>query len=83
MQNGVIVRSDEGAPQGGPASPVLANVYLHYVLDLWFDRRFKPGCQGEAYLTRFADDFVTCFQDRADADRFELELKRRMEKFGL
>ena len=83
MQNGVIVRSDEGAPQGSPASPVLANIYLHYALDLWFEKRFKPGCQGEAYLTRFADDYVACFRDRADADRFELDLKRRMEKFGL
>src|SRR5262245_10896343 len=53
MQNGVVVRVDEGTPQGGPVSPVLANVYLHYVLDLWFERKFKTWCQGEAYLTRF------------------------------
>ena len=46
----------EGVPQGGPVSPVLSNIYLHYVLDLWFERRFKKTCRGYAELTRFADD---------------------------
>jgi group II intron reverse transcriptase/maturase len=56
MQDGVVVRVHEGSPQGGPVSPVLANIYLHYVLDLWFEKKFKTWCQGEAYLVRFADD---------------------------
>jgi retron-type reverse transcriptase len=48
MQDGVVVRADEGSPQGGPISPVLANIYLHYVLDLWFEKKFKTWCQGRA-----------------------------------
>ena len=56
MQNGVVVRNEEGTPQGGPISPILANIYLHYVLDLWFEKRCKKWFQGEAFLTRFADD---------------------------
>lgn len=56
MQDGVVVHVHAGSPQGGPISPVLANIYLHYVLDLWFEKKFKTWCQGEAYLTRFADD---------------------------
>lgn len=59
MIGGVVVRTEEGTPQGGPISPLLANVYLHYVLDLWFERRFRQTCQGETYLTRFADDGAT------------------------
>jgi RNA-directed DNA polymerase len=83
MENGVTVRREEGVPQGGPISPILANVYLHYALDLWFERRFKRSCRGQAYLVRFADDFVAAFQYGSDADRFGKELKGRMEKFGL
>jgi retron-type reverse transcriptase len=56
MRDGVVVRSGEGTPQGGPISPLLANVYLHFVLDLWFEKKVRPFCQGEAYLMRFADD---------------------------
>jgi group II intron reverse transcriptase/maturase len=83
MQDGVVVRTEEGVPQGNPISPVLANVYLHYVLDLWFERRFKRGCRGAAYLIRFADDFVACFQYQADANAFGRELAGRMQEFGL
>jgi group II intron reverse transcriptase/maturase len=83
MQNGVVVRNEEGTPQGGPISPLLANVYLHFVLDIWFERRFKRHCQGEAYLIRFADDFVVCFQYKRDAESFGRQLKLRLEKFGL
>jgi len=83
MQDGVVVRAHEGSPQGGPVSPVLANIYLHYVLDLWFERKFKTECQGEAYLVRFADDFVACFQYKRDAERLDRTLKWRMEKFSL
>jgi group II intron reverse transcriptase/maturase len=83
MSNGVVTRTEEGTPQGGPISPLLANVYLHYVLDLWFERRFRGTCRGEAYLTRFADDFVVGFQHEQDAQRFAGEIVERMRKFGL
>ncbi len=83
MEHGVVTRNEEGTPQGGPISPVLANIYLHYVLDLWFERRCKKWFQGEAYLTRFADDYVACFQYKRDAEGFETLLTERMKKFGL
>ena len=56
MQDGVVIYAEEGTPQGGPISPVLSNLYLHFVLDLWFEKKIKPHCRGEAYLLRFADD---------------------------
>jgi hypothetical protein len=83
MAGGVVTRTEEGSPQGGPISPILANIYLHYVLDLWFEKRVKPWCQGEAYLTRFADDFVVNFQYRRDAEGFAKGLTNRFGKFGL
>lgn len=83
MVDGIRIVTGEGTPQGGPISPVLANIYLHYVLDLWFERRFKRTCEGEAYLVRFADDYVVCFQYRSDAERFHRELTDRLKKFGL
>jgi group II intron reverse transcriptase/maturase len=83
MNEGVVVRTEEGTPQGGPISPVLANIYLHHVLDLWFERRFKKECRGEAYLVRFADDFVACFQYKQDVEAFDRQLPERMRKFGL
>ncbi|WP_290649966.1 group II intron reverse transcriptase/maturase [Aquisalimonas sp.] len=83
MEGGVVTRTEEGSPQGGPISPILANIYLHYVLDLWFERKVKPWCKGEAYLTRFADDFVVNFQYRRDAEGFHKGLTNRFGKFGL
>src|SRR6266849_4925970 len=83
MENGVVTHLDEGVPQGGPVSPVLSNVYLHYVLDLWFERRFKKTCRGYAELTRFADDFVAVFKYHADAVRFRQEMEERLAAFGL
>jgi len=83
MIDGVVVRNEEGTPQGGCISPVLANVYLHFVLDLWFEKKFKPRCRGEAYLLRFADDFVACFQFKQEAIDFGERLKERMREFGL
>jgi RNA-directed DNA polymerase len=83
MNEGVVVRTEEGTPQGGPISPVLANIYLHYVLDLWFERRFKKECRGAAYLVRFADDFVACFQYKQDVEALDRQLPERMRKFGL
>lgn len=83
MENGVVLRTEEGLPQGGPISPTLANVYLHYVLDLWFERRVKKDFQGEAYLTRFVDDFVVCFQYKRDAEELHLKLGMRFKRFSL
>jgi RNA-directed DNA polymerase len=80
---GYIIHPDTGTPQGGIVSPVLANVYLHYVLDLWFEKVVKPRCQGEALLCRYADDWVCAFRYRADAERFYRLLPKRLEKFNL
>jgi len=75
--------NDEGTPQGGSISVLLSNVYLHYTLDLWFERVVKPRLQGEAYLVRYIDDFVICFQYRADAIRVQKVLEKRLAKFNL
>lgn len=83
MINGVVTRNENGVPQGGPISPILANIYLHYVLDLWFAKKFKTYTQGEAYLIRFADDYVACFQYKRDAEKFERYSRYRMKGFGL
>ena len=74
--------SDKGTPQGGLISPILANVYLHYVLDLWF-MHIKKNYKGEMYLVRYADDFVVLFQYEQEAQRFYKELVERLAKFGL
>jgi group II intron reverse transcriptase/maturase len=74
---------EEGTPQGGVLSPLLANVYLHYALDLWFQKVFRPSCRGRARLFRFADDFVVCFEHQEDAERFSLEVKERLSRFNL
>jgi group II intron reverse transcriptase/maturase len=83
MEDGLVRVSDEGVPQGGNVSPILSNVYLHYTLDLWFERRFRRQCRGQAYYYRFADDFLACFQYREDAERFLREMKARLEQFHL
>lgn len=82
-EDGKVVHPATGTPQGGIVSPVLANIYLHYVLDLWFERRVKRQSQGDVFMMRYADDFVCAFQYRADAVRFEKELSGRLGKFGL
>jgi RNA-directed DNA polymerase len=83
LEDGILAPSDEGVPQGGNISVVLSNLYLHYVLDLWFERVVKPRLQGEAYLLRYIDDFVVCFQYEADAQRFQRALVKRLAKFAL
>jgi len=83
MEDGLVQSSEEGTPQGGSLSALLSNIYLHYVLDLWFERRFKAGCRGEVYLYRFADDFLVCFQYQSEAQEFLKQLKARLEKFHL
>jgi RNA-directed DNA polymerase len=82
-EDGSITVSDEGTPQGGVISPLLANIYLHYVLDLWFEKVVRKKCQGFARLIRYCDDFVVCFQYKHEAERFRRELRIRLEKFGL
>lgn len=83
MEQGKFIESDKGTPQGGLVSPILANVYLHYVLDLWFEKAVKAKCGGIANMTRYADDFVCCFQYENDARNFYGMLTERLEKFGL
>ena len=82
-EDGSVTVSDDGTPQGGVISPLLANIYLHYALDLWFERIYRKSCTGYARLIRYADDFVVCFQYKADAERFRKELGKRLGKFGL
>ena len=83
MEEGLVKASDEGVPQGGSLSPLLSNIYLHYALDQWFERVFRRQCRGEAYYFRYADDFVSCFQYREEAERFLEEMERRLKKFNL
>ena len=83
LENGKMIVKEEGSPQGNGASPILANIYLHYVLDLWFEKVVKRGCKGQAYLIRYADDFVCCFQYKEEAERFYKDLITRFEKFYL
>jgi RNA-directed DNA polymerase len=78
-----IIHPATGTPQGGIVSPVLANIYLHYVLDLWFEKVIKHRSEGKVYLCRYADDFVCLFQFKRDAEMFYKELPVRLEKFGL
>lgn len=83
MHDGAFENTNTGTPQGGLVSPVLANIYLHYVLDWWFEGRFRKTCKGDAELIRYADDFVVCFEKQDDAVRFHAELVTRLGQFGL
>jgi RNA-directed DNA polymerase len=82
-EDGVFTASEEGTPQGGVISPLLANMYLHYALDLWYERAFRKVCRGRTRLIRYADDFVVCFEYQSDAERFRRDLVTRLAKFGL
>ncbi len=83
MENMTNYESDKGTPQGGLISPVLANVYLHYVLDMWIEKIVKPRCIGEVYYVRYADDFILMFQHVKEAEAFLCALGNRMKKFNL
>lgn len=83
MEDMKYYETDKGTPQGGLISPILANVYLHFVLDLWVEKYIKPRCKGKVYLIRYADDFLVMFQYENEAKWFLNALKERMEKFGL
>ena len=83
MENGAYLESDRGTPQGGLISPVLANVYLHYVLDTWFEYEIKPRLHGEVYYVRYADDFLILFQYENDAKAVMNVLPKRLGRFSL
>jgi RNA-directed DNA polymerase len=83
LEDGKRTRVEEGTPQGGSASPLLANIYLHYVFDLWVQAWRQKRAHGNVIVVRFADDIVVGFRDKADADQFRAELTERMKKFNL
>ena len=83
LEDGKRTRSEVGTVQGGSVSPLLANVYLHYVFDLWVQRWRKKRANGDVIVVRFADDFAVGFEHRADAERFLTELRERFAEFGL
>jgi group II intron reverse transcriptase/maturase len=83
LEDGSLTFPETGTPQGGVISPLLANVYLHYVLDVWFEREVKPRLQGRAFLVRYADDFVMGFACEEDARRVLEVLPKRFGKYGL
>jgi len=82
-EDGQVVYPVTGTPQGGIVSAVLANIYLHFALDLWFEKVVKPRCRGDVVLMRYADDFVCCFQYHNDVRRFYDVLGKRLGKFKL
>jgi RNA-directed DNA polymerase len=83
LSEGELRIVEEGTPQGSLVSPMLSNIYLHYVLDLWFEKAVKRRCHGNAWLFRYADDAIACFELEEDAHRYAEALPKRMAKFGL
>jgi hypothetical protein len=83
MEDGSVSYPDSGSPQGGVISPIISNVFLHYVLDLWFEHEVKPRLRRGAYLIRYADDFVIGFRDHRDAQRVMDVVPKRFGKYGL
>jgi RNA-directed DNA polymerase len=82
-QEGKVLKNDTGAAQGGVISPLLSNIYLHYVLDLWFEKKIKPRSKAKSRLIRYADDFVVGFENENDCNEFRTLLKARLEQFKL
>ena len=83
LEEGRWKSSEEGTPQGGSASPLMANIFLHYVFDLWVHQWRKTKARGDVIVVRFADDFVIGFQHRSDAERLHKDLEERFDKFKL
>jgi RNA-directed DNA polymerase len=83
LEEGKLMVTEEGTPQGGSISPLLANVYLHYAFDLWVQVWKRKIARGDMVVVRFADDIVMGFQEKRDAERFQEELQARMKKFNL
>ena len=83
VTEGRLLHTETGTGQGQVISPDLANIYLHYVLDEWFENEVKPRLRGEAYIVRYVDDFVICFQHGEDSERVQKVLSKRLNKYGL
>jgi hypothetical protein len=83
MEDGKLLSTSNGSPQGGVISPLLANLYLHYVIDLWVTKIVHKEMSGEMYSFRYADDLLFCFQHQYEAIKFQEMLKERLQKFGL
>ena len=83
VEAGILYDTPQGTPQGGVCSPILGNVYLHYIIDLWFEKIVKKKSEGMAYMVRYADDTVFCFQYESDAKKFYTNLIKRLGDFGL
>lgn len=83
MEDGKYNQTELGTIQGGNISPILANVYMHYMLTLWFYQKERYTLQKEGWLVNFADDFIACFQEKEDAEKFHQDLKERLAGFGL
>ena len=83
LEEGCLTHPEKGSPQGGVVSPILSNVFLHYVLDEWFEREVQPRLKGRSFLIRYADDFVMGFSCEEDARRVMDVLPKRFEKYGL
>jgi RNA-directed DNA polymerase len=83
MEEGNYMETDRGTQQGGIVSPVLANIYLHYVLDLWYEKKVKKERRGYTKMIRYADDFIVCFENKEEAEAFGIKLRERLAKFGL
>jgi group II intron reverse transcriptase/maturase len=83
MEKGVVYHPETGSPQGGVVSPILANIFLHEVLDVWFEHEVKPRLKGKAFLVRYADDAVAVFETEEDARRVLAVLPKRFGKYGL
>lgn len=83
MEAGIYYDTPQGTPQGGVVSPLLANIYLHYVIDLWFEKKVRKQCRGAAYMVRYADDSVFCFENKDEAERFYQMFVQRLNEFKL
>lgn len=83
LEEGTWRGNDEGTPQGGVISPLLANIYLHYALDLWVDQWRRREARGQVLIVRYADDFIVGFEHKSDAERFHAALRERLKKFNL
>ncbi len=83
IEHGKFYKSESGTPQGGILSPVLSNIYLHYILDLWFEKKVKNMTKGYSDIVRYADDVIICVQYKDDTNKIFFELKKRLAKFGL
>lgn len=83
MEEGKYMETERGTPQGGIISPLLANIYLHYIIDKWFEEKVKPRLRGYAQMIRYADDFIVCFQSEKEAYEFSKAIGERLGKYGL